>query len=266
MTASRVLLGCFTAVLAAAVLAPLLVTIVISFSPRTTFLLPDPAHGLSLRWWRALTESEEFQSAFTRSVILAACAATLALTIGGLASYAAVRYVFPGRRLLGTAVLMPIVMPDVVTALALLQFLAGFRLNGSFIGLLGAHVVICLPYTFRVLSVGFNAVDANLERAARNLGAPGWRVAALVTLPLMVPSILGAATFAFLISFDAFTVSLVLSGDTFVTLPVQTFTYIVDINEPLVAAVQTAMIIISVTLVLVFQRLVGLTRAVEAQS
>jgi putative spermidine/putrescine transport system permease protein len=263
---SRLLLGSFTTLIGLAVVAPLAVIALVSFTSGATLTIPNIHHGLSVRWWTALAHDHVFREAFFRSALLAFAAAGVSLVVGAAAAYAVVRFAFRGRDLVASLVLLPIAIPEVVTALALLQFLARFRLNGSFLGLLGGHVIICLPYTFRILAVGFDGVDPTLEQVARGLGAGRLRIARRIIFPLMVPSVLGAATFAFLISFDAFTISLFLSGATFVTLPVQTYAYITDVDDPLVAAVSVCMIAVSIALVLLASVFVGSRRAIFDRS
>ena len=129
------------------------------------------ADGLSFRWWTALLSNQRFIAAFQHSVFLALLAGSSAIVVGWLAAYATVRYRFPGRNALQAFILLPIVVPDVITGLALLQLLASYGLNGSFIGLFVGHVLLCLPYSYRVLTASLLGVDPEYE-LARATSAP----------------------------------------------------------------------------------------------
>ena len=111
-------------------------------------------------------DNQRFIAGFQRSVFLAMLAGSSAIVVGWLAAYATVRYRFPGRDALQALILLPIVVPDVITGLALLQLLASYGLNGSFVGLLVGHVLLCLPYSYRVLIAALRGVDPELEQAA----------------------------------------------------------------------------------------------------
>src|SRR4029077_12602737 len=96
----------------------------------------------------------------------------------------------------------------------------------SYLGLVGGHVVIMLPYVVRTLATGFELLDPNLEQAALNLRTPPLRVLRRVTIPLLGPSFLSAAVFAFVTSFGNVTLSVFLGYAGAVTLPVQIMTYV----------------------------------------
>lgn len=246
-----------------AVLAPLLVVAYVSFTPSNFLELPAPTQ-LSLRWYGEIFRRGGFVDAFATSVVLGLTATAVSVTIGTLAAYAISRYQFPGRELIDTLVMAPLMVPGVILGLFLLIFLVNLRMTGSFLGLLAAHVLLTVPYAARTVRASLRDVDRSLERAARNLGAPGWRAFVLVTLPLIKPGVLAGAIFAFLMSFDNLTVSIFLTDRRLMTLPVRMYHYIVDITDPVIAAVSTILLVVSLVLVLFLERLFGLKRLFEA--
>jgi len=247
-------------VLAAVVLAPLVIVVLVSLTPSSFLQPPTLASGLSLRWYAALLQERYFVDAFWKSVYLGGTAAGVSMLLGTTAAYALTRFHFPGQRTLDLILLSPLVVPLVITGIAMLQFLAQLRLNGSFMGLLIAHVIITVPYVIRVVSASLRQIDPNLELAAMNLGATWPRAVLATTLPLIRPALLASAVFAFLVSFDNLTVSIFLAGPTFRTLPVQIFSFVSDQNSPLIAAVSTALIGVSLAIMLVVERIFGVRR------
>ncbi|MGE0719825.1 MAG: ABC transporter permease, partial [Alphaproteobacteria bacterium] len=108
----------------------------------------------------------------------------------------------------------------------------------------------------------FVLFDPSLEQAARNLRATPWQVIRRVTLPVMLPSVLSSAVFAFVTSFGNLTVSIFLGGPRNTTLPVQIFAYVDQSLDPMVAAVSTIVILITLAVIFLVERMVGLQRIV----
>ena len=120
------------------------------------------------------------------------------------------------------------------------------------------HAVVTLPYTMRTLSAAIRAVPYDLELAAMNLGA-GWaRTFWRVTLPLTNRGLIASLVFAFIISFDEVTVTLFIAGPTYQTLPVRMYNYLSDQVDPTVAAISTLLMLLSLVVILVLERVVGL--------
>lgn len=256
-------LALFNWLVLAAILAPLVVVVYVSFTPSNFLEMPTPT-SLSLRWYWEMLQRADFLDAFLTSLLLGVAATSLSVTIGTLAAYAISRHEFAGRDLLDTLLMTPLMVPGVILGLFLLIFFAGFRLTGSFVGLLAAHVLLTIPYAVRTARASLLGLDRNLERAARNLGASWWQALLFVTVPLIRTGLLAGAIFAFLMSFDNLTVSIFLTNRRFMTLPVRMYYYIVDVTDPMIASVSTVLILLSLALVLLLERLFGLRRLFEA--
>ena len=239
-------------------LAPLLVVVLASFN--SADFLSFPPRGFSLRWYRALWESEVWGDSFRLSLLLTAVVTPLALIIGTLAAYALVRYSFPGKGAMATLVMAPLVMPQIVLGIALLNYMSGLGLVGSLTGLILGHLVVTLPFTVRLVSISVHNLDPALERAAENLGATPLQTFWRVTLPLLRPGIVAGAIFAAIISFGELAVTLLIAGARTTTLPLRIFNYTEYNFDPAINAVSTIFVVLALVLIIVLDRLIGLVR------
>jgi ABC-type spermidine/putrescine transport system permease subunit II len=126
----------------------------------------------------------------------------ISVTIGTLAAFGLVRSRFKGRNVVFTLILLPMLMPALILAVALLLF---FNFAGVELGVMPViigHVVVTLPFVVLIVSLRLFGFDRRLEEAARDLGAHPVKVLRHVTLPLMAPGLMAAALFSFLISWD----------------------------------------------------------------
>ncbi|MBI3976649.1 MAG: ABC transporter permease [Chloroflexi bacterium] len=250
---SETALGVYAALFFVFLLAPLVVVIAVSFSNSRLMTFPPP--GLSLRWYEAVLQSESFMRPAVNSLVVALAATVGSLVIGLLATYGLVRYRFPGRDLVGAFLLSPLVVPQLVTGIALLQYFVTLGLTGSMLALILGHIVITLPYVVRTISAVLVGVDVAMEEAAQNLGAGRLAVFRHIILPLIRPGMFAALIFAFLISFDNAVISLFLATARVGMLPIAIYTYIETGLDPAIAAVSTILIVNSTILVLIVYRL-----------
>ena len=239
-------------------LAPLVVVVLASFN--SADFLSFPPRGFSLRWYRALWESEVWGDSFRLSVLLTAVVTPLSLLIGTLAAYALVRYSFPGKGLVATLVMAPLVMPQIVLGIALLNYFSLLGLIDSLTGLMLGHLVVTLPFTVRLVSISVHNLDPALERAAQNLGATPLQTFWRVTLPLLRPGIVAGAIFAAIISFGELAVTLLIAGARTTTLPLRIFNYTEYNFDPTINAVSTIFVVLALVLIIALDRLIGLVR------
>ena len=238
------------------------VVVAIAFTPETA--LAWPAHGLSLRWFRAILDHPEFIASLWFSLLLGVAAATLATIVAVPAALAIGRWRFAGRGAILAVVLSPLMVPAVILGAGLLLLLSMFGLRGTITGLVLAHAVVVVPFVLRMVLTGVVGLDGNLDRAAASLGAGGWLTFRLVRLPLLLPGIAGGWVLGFMTSFDEITVSLFVSGPQTTPLPVRLFSRIVEMPDPLVAAVAVVMMGISGVLLLILDRIYGVDRLLSA--
>jgi putative spermidine/putrescine transport system permease protein len=224
-------------------IAPSLIVIPMSFSAGET--LSFPPLGYSLRWYENFFTQPEWQSAARNSVIVAVLTTIVATILGTGVSIALMRGSVPARNLATSLFLTPMIVPAIVTAVAVYGLYVRFRLVGTIQGLVLAHTVLALPFVMINVSAVLQGMDIRLEHAARSLGATPVRTFFLVTLPLIRPGILAGALFAFITSFDELVVALFISGDRAATLPVQIWSGLRFEINPTVAAVSTLLIVLS---------------------
>jgi putative spermidine/putrescine transport system permease protein len=241
-------------------LLPVVVVVLASLS-RTSYLTVPP-QGVTLRWFAAVLRDPEYVNAIGFSLLLAAVATVGSLVAGVAASYALIRRRVPGGALVSALLNAPLIFPGVVVGVALLQFYALMRLNGTFAGLALAHMVITMPYVVRAVLASLQGVDPEIESAARVLGASGPVAFFTVTLPLIRPGIAAGALFAFIVSFDNVPVSIFLLGAGQMTLPVKIFTSIEYGVDPSIAAVSTMLIVVTGLGLAVAERWIGIHRFV----
>jgi spermidine/putrescine transport system permease protein len=179
--------------------------------------------GFTLEHWKNAFGIPELNEALLTSLKLAVLATVISTVIGTLMALALVRYDFFGRRAANFLIVIPMATPEVVMGSALLSF---FLLIGTFsLGfetLLIAHVMFCISFVVVVVRSRLIGFDRNLEEAAKDLGASPFTTFRLVTLPLIMPGIFGAAMLAFALSIDDFVISNFNSGTT-VTFPLYIF-------------------------------------------
>ena len=160
----------------------------------------------------------------------------------------------------------PLVLPTIITGVALLQMFYLIGANTPLLFLVIGHAVITVPYVVRTVGAGLVGINADIEEAAESLGAGRLKVLLRVTLPAIAPSILASTIFVFIISFDQVTISIFLSGPDLMPLPIRIYNYIDYSIDPMVAAASTLLILFAFGIVAVLQKLMGIDRAFGAES
>ncbi|MCW2989312.1 MAG: transporter permease [Solirubrobacterales bacterium] len=190
------------------------------------FSFNDPAGRYNFTWvgftfqhWGNAFGIPELNSALLTSLKLAVLATLVATAVGTLMALALVRHRFFGRRAANFLIVIPMATPEVVMGSALLSFFLIINtFSLGFQTLLIAHVMFCISFVVVVVRSRLIGFDRNLEEAAQDLGANPLQTFRLITLPLIMPGIFGAAMLAFALSIDDFVISNFNSGTT-VTFP-----------------------------------------------
>ena len=231
-------------------LAPILIVVILAFSGDG--YLRFPPTSLSLRWFDRFFSDPQWQRALLSSLIIGAIACIVSTTIGFFGAYAFLRAEFRGKKVLLSLMLTPVIVPSIITAIAMYYFAGKLGLIGDFLWLGLCHAVIAMPIVLLILLSALHAVDPNLERAALGLGASRVRVFRRIVMPIVLPGLLSAALFAFLASFDELLISLFLAGVRAQTLPVRIWNSLNLQVEPTIAAVSAFLIAVT-TLILAAQ-------------
>ena len=224
-------------------MTPIVIVLILAVGDQTYMRFPP--ESLSLRWFATFFGDPRWQRALASSVLIAAVACVIATVLGFFAAYAFVRSDMRAKKLLLSFMLMPIIIPHVITAIAM-YFVAGpLKLVGNVFWIGLCHATVALPIVLLILLSSLQGVDVNLERAALSLGSSRIGVFTRVVLPLAFPGILSAALFAFLASFDELIISLFLAGVRSETLPVRIWNSLHLQVEPVIAAVSAFLIAVT---------------------
>lgn len=224
--------------------------------------LAFPPQGLSLRWVEAVFGMDNFRASFVLSLELAVGATLLALLLGVPAAYGLARYRVPGREAVRTVVLTPVIVPGIIVGLALLRHAVVPLDMPVTLALVLAHTVLVVPYAVRVVTASLDNLRTDVEEAAVMLGASRLQTFFKVVLPNIRNAILAAFILGFITSFNQVPVSLFLTGPGITTLPIDMLASMEFVYDPSIAALSALMALLSMAIVLVAERLLGLSRYV----
>ncbi|MDI1345532.1 MAG: ABC transporter permease [Pseudolabrys sp.] len=233
-------------VILAFMVLPILAVLPASFENASYIKLPPDT--FSLRWYRVFLADPEWWQSLITSGKVAVLATVISLFLGTTAALGMQRVSPPARAVLTGLVISPLVVPVIMTAIALYYVMRPLGLHGTMLGLALGHTLLALPFVVVNVGISLRGVDANCLRAAEGLGAAPLRVFRTVTLPLILPGLAGGGAFAFVASFDEVVVSIFLAGVQAKTLPVKMWETIRVEFTPVTAVAST--ILIAVTLVL----------------
>lgn len=241
-------------------LAPLAVVAVFALNP--TPFIQFPPVGITGRWFAKFWASPEFTNSLVLSLQVAFAVVVLSMGIGGAAAIGLARGRLPGAAFLTSLFLAPLMLPAILTGLALFQLLLAVGIGRPTWALVLGHTVVAIPYVIRTTLAVLADFDRRIEEAASVLGAPPWRVFLEVTLPLIRPGVFAGGVFAFITSFDQFPISLFLVSPGQETLPVVMFNYMKFDLDGTIAAASMVSILLALTVVFIIDRLVGLRASV----
>jgi putative spermidine/putrescine transport system permease protein len=247
--------------LVAFLLAPIAIVVVFALNPMPYISFPPV--GVSLRWFQKFFAGSDFMNALFLSLWVAACVLVLAVVIGGACALALARGRLPGRMFLTAFFMSPLMLPAILTGLALFQSYLLAGIGRPIWGLIMAHTLVAVPYVLRTTLAVLHNFDHRIEEAAAVLGASPTRVFFEVTLPLIQPGVFAGGVFAFIVSFDQFPVSLFLVMPKGETLPVVLFNYMKFDLDGAIAAASMVSILLALSVVLALERLIGLKAYVK---
>jgi putative spermidine/putrescine transport system permease protein len=224
-------------------LAPLLVIVPVSLTDQAILSLPRA--GLSLQHFERLFASEAWLHAAAQSLVIGMVSATTATVLAFLAASAVWLNRGTVGQLVAALIVLPMVVPTIVTALGLHRLFVATGLRDTYAGVMLAHTIVGLPYAFVLCLAGLSALRPTLFYTARSMGAGPLRALALVVLPLMRGAVAGGWIFAFLHSWDELVITLFISSRTINTLPRVMWDGMNDDLDPLIAAVSVLLLTLS---------------------
>lgn len=251
--AGRAALGATSIVVYAFLYLPVAVLVLFSFNDART---GATWQGFTTAWYGALLENERLKAATWNSLSIAVVSMTVAVVLGTMLSLALERHRFRGRGAVRQITYLPIIAPEIVTGVSLLAFFS--LVLGWINDLLGrssadairmgrptvimAHVAFNVAFVALVVRVSLRNFDRSIEEAAQDLGASPWRTFWRVTLPSIMPGVLGGALLAFSLSLDNFVITFFVAGPGGATLPIEVFGQLRRTIRPDVNAVSTLLL------------------------
>ncbi|WP_027170216.1 ABC transporter permease [Mesorhizobium sp. WSM3224] len=221
--------------------APVLMVIPLSFNSVPFFTYP--MSGFSFRWYEEFLLSARWQGGLQNSFFVAVAATLLSSVLGTLAALGLSRPNFPWRTAVLGIVISPMIVPTIITAVAVYFFYANVGLVNSYTGVILAHTAIAAPYVVVTVSATLVGLDNSLVRAASGLGAPSITVFFKVILPLISPGMIAGSLFAFVASFDEVVIALFVAGPQQRTLPLVMFSGIREQISPTIIAAAAVLVL-----------------------
>lgn len=227
-------------------------------------VLSFPPQELTLRWYAAFLNDDAALSAIATTMKVSPVATLVSVTLSTLIAYAIDRFVFPGRRTFQLLSTLPVIVPLVVTGVALVLYFGvvenvtgGILIFTGYWAVVIAHVIRTIPFATLVILPTFLTFDRRLEEASKDLGADELRTFTQVTLPNVYPGIVAGGLLAFTISFNEFVFTYFVRDSGTTTLPVYIWNQIRYNVTPEVNVISVVFLLVAVTLVLLA---VSLTR------
>ena len=210
--------------------------------------------GFSFKWFSVAFANQEFRNAAKNTLMISSVATVAATSFATLAAIGMTRVKpWPGLAASLMVINLPLMVPEIITAVATLSFFAllagAFGLNFGIGNIMLAHIVFCIPFAFMPIRARLEDMDLTLENAAADLYASPWQAFKRVTLPLLMPGVASGAALAFIVSFDDFTITQLVAGPGQTTLPLYIWNKIRRPITPEINAISTILILISIIFV-----------------
>lgn len=230
---------------------PLLVITVYSFNASSSITIWS---GFTLDWYRQIftgTESEKYRNAAINSLAVASIASSIATVIAVAAALGMQRSgSFRGRTVSFGLISLPLMVPEIVTAVASLIFFSFIGLEGGLLTVLIAHVVFCIPFAFLPVSARMQDISDVYELAAVDLYATKWEAFRLILLPMLMPGVISGFLLSFIVSLDDFLITNFVKGNGVETLPTVIFGAVRTGIRPNIMAISSLLLVTSIVFVL----------------
>lgn len=206
--------------------------------------------GFGIDWYIKAFNNADIQKAVWNSLVVATVATGVATAIATIGALVLARGGnFRGKTVSLGLITLPLMVPEIVTAVAVLIFFSAIGMNLGLGNVIIAHITFCIPFAFMPIRARLEGMDTNLEQAARDLYASEWETFRFVTMPLLMPGIVAGAMLSFVISMDDFIITLMVGGAGSTTLPVYIYSMIRRGLTPEINAVSTMLLLASIAIV-----------------
>ena len=229
--------------------APIILLPLFAFNDGT--IIAFPLKGFTTNWFAAMWAKDPLMDAVKNSLLVATCSAMLATLLAIFAARATTRFEFRGKGAIMALIMLPLVLPEIIVAMALLVILLQAGIPLGLITIILGHTLICTPFAIAILSAAFQSLDKSLEEAAYDLGEGKFSTFRLIILPLVLPGIVSSLLISFTISMDEFLLAQFVGGTT-PTLPVYIFSQLRFPKEiPVIMAAATCLVALSIALLII---------------
>jgi spermidine/putrescine transport system permease protein len=226
--------------------APIVILVVFSFNASR---FSSDWRGFTLQWYAQLFGHEAIGAALKNSLIVALSSTLISTVFGTMVAIAMERYNFWGKLPFDALLYLPIIIPDIAMAVMLLLFFVLVKMNLGLVTIIISHVAFNISFVAVVVRARLAYFDVTLEEAARDLYANEWQTFRRVTLPLIMPGILGGALLAFTLSIDDFVITFFTAGPGSTTLPLRIYSMVKLGVTPEINALSSMMLLVSMVLV-----------------
>ena len=247
----RIFGACIMGFLVAFFYAPILYMIIYSFNDSRSL---TKFSGFSLQWYEKMFNDSTMMESLFYTIAIAVLATVISTFVGTITAIGLSK----SKRILKNIVeqinQIPIMNPEIVTAIGLLMFFSAIHVRKGFMTLLLAHIMFCVPYVILSIMPKLRSLNPNLMEAAMDLGATPWQALTKVVVPQIMPGIISGALIAFTMSFDDFIISYFVTGNGVSNISITVYTMSKRVN-PSINALSTLIIVI-LTVVLVIMNVV----------
>jgi spermidine/putrescine transport system permease protein len=227
---------------------PLIVVTIYSFNPDSVNSFP--MSGFSLKWYRVMAENDALIQSLKNSVVVALMSTFFAICLGVPGAFLVDRFNFPGKKLFERIVLLPLMLPGILTGVALLNLFQELGINQSMTAVVIGHTTFLIAVVMTQVYARLKRLDRNLEQASYDLGATRFQTFFFIILPLISTSLIGASLLAFTLSLDEIPVTFFLNG-VFSTLPLQIWGMTRNGITPEVNAISTIVFVVSLVFIII---------------
>ena len=243
----------FVALVLLFLISPILAVMPLSFNSESFFTYPMP--GFSLKWYDDFFFNPRWTGAVKMSFLVALATTALATALGTLAALGLARANMPGKATIMAILISPMIVPVIISAVAMFKFYASLDLVGTRLGIILAHTALATPFVVITVTATLSSFDKTLMRAGASCGAAPHTVFFRVVMPLILPGMISGALFAFVTSFDEVIVVLFLASPEDRTLPLQMFSGIREMISPTITAAATVLVLISTAMLITLELL-----------
>jgi len=240
----------YTTLVYAFLYVPIAIVILFSFNESRRSLI---WHGFTWHWYDVLFHDSSMLTVTLHSLLIGTLAASIAVLLGVFAAVSFYRYRFSGKKLFYGLLLILVIVPDIVLAIAFLLLFRTIHIPLGFWSLLIAHITFCLPFVFVTLNGRLSGTNPSLIEAARDLGASEFTIFFKILIPLLLPGLLAGWLLSFTLSLDDVIISYFVTGPSFQILPLKIFSMVRLGVSPEINALCTLLLGFTIILVLTSQ-------------